>query len=296
MTSPLNTLDDTRDRLDARSDVGAVTLKVADLDGMIHYYTDAVGLGVIAQQGSSAVLGRGGRPAVILEHAPALRHAPEGAAGLFHTAIVFETRADLAAAVHKVATAYPGRFVGSSDHLVSEAFYFDDPEGNGVELYFDRPRETWAWDGDRVRMDTVFLDPNAYLRENLTASALAAPAGEHDAGVGHVHLKVGDVATARAFYTGVVGFDLTATIGTTAAFFSVGGYHHHIAANTWSSRGATGREPSLGLGEIDLVLPDRDAVGALRERLASHGVAQHDDGRTVTFEDPWRNALRVTAG
>ncbi len=288
----MSTAMDTLDRLDARSDVGAVTLKVGNLDSQIRYYTEGVGLDVIAQAGPSAVLGRNGAPTMILEHAPALRHAPDGAAGLFHTAILFSSRADLAAAVQRVATWSAGRFLGASDHLVSEAFYFDDPEGNGVELYFDRPRETWRWDGDRVAMDTVFLDPRRYLQLHLADPAI--PSGE--AKVGHVHLKVGDVATAREFYAGVVGFDVTATIGNSAVFFSVGGYHHHLAANTWNSRGATGREPSLGLGEIDLTVPDEEAVGALRERLTSSSVPWYDDGRTLTFEDPWNNALRITAG
>ncbi|WP_309081349.1 VOC family protein [Zhihengliuella sp.] len=278
------------DRLDARSTVGTVTLKVADLDAQIRYYTEGVGLAVLEQHGPTAVLGRPGRPAVVLEHSPALRHAPAGSAGLFHTAILFESRADLARAVASVARRYPGRFSGAADHLVSEAFYFDDPEGNGVELYFDRPRESWEWDGTRVRMATNYLDPQQYVAHHLRQDA--PPAG---ASVGHVHLKVGDVGTARDFYESVVGFDVTATAGAHAVFFSVGGYHHHLAANTWTSRGALGRTPALGLGEIDLVLPDRQAMGALAERLAARGVEVHDDGRTLTFEDPWRNALRVTA-
>ncbi|MCO1338643.1 glyoxalase [Kocuria polaris] len=286
----MSTAMDTLDRLDAGSDVGTVTLKVGNLDAQIRYYTEGVGLDVIDQTGPSAILGRHGVPALILEHAPSLRHAPDGAAGLFHTALLFASRADLAAAVQRVASWPAGRFLGASDHLVSEAFYFDDPEGNGVELYFDRPRETWRWDGDRVAMDTVYLDPRRYLQRHL-----AEPSGG-GAKVGHVHLKVGDVATARNFYAGVVGFDVTATIGNSAVFFSVGGYHHHLAANTWNSRGATGREPSLGLGEIDLTVPDAAAMGALRERLTSRSVLWYDDGRTLTFEDPWNNALRITAG
>jgi catechol 2,3-dioxygenase len=112
--------------------------------------------------------------------------------------------------------------------------------------------------------------------------------------VGHVHLKVGDTGVARDFYEGVVGFDVTTTLGNQAVFFSVGGYHHHLAANTWDSRGALVRTPSLGLGEIDLVLPSDDALGSLQSRLTGRGIASQHDGRTLTFEDPWANALRVT--
>lgn len=284
----------TQDKLDARSDVGAVTLNVADLDAMIRYYQAGIGLTVLAQQGDSAILGRHGVPSLILQQSPALKHAASGSAGLYHTAIVFHSRADLAASVYSLARKYPQQFTGSADHTVSEAFYFDDPEGNGVELYFDRPRETWTWTGTTISMGTVYLDPNTYLQEHLTEAGLNDPVGtDQAASVGHVHLKVGDVATARDFYEGVVGFDVTTTLGDQAIFFSVGGYHHHLAANTWESRGAMYRTPALGLGEIDLILPDDAALGSLRERLVRRGVAQQDDGRTLLFEDPWRNALRV---
>lgn len=284
----------TQGRLDARSDVGAVTLKVADLDAMIRYYRDGVGLSVLAQQGASAVLGRHGVPSLILEQSPALKHASAGSAGLYHTAILFESRADLAASVYSVARKYPQQFTGSADHLVSEAFYFDDPEGNGVELYFDRPREGWTWENGAITMGSSYLDPNGYVQEHLTEAGLDNPVGTNQgAAVGHVHLKVGDTATARDFYEGVVGFDVTTSFGDQAIFFSVGGYHHHLAANTWESRGAMFRTPALGLGEIDLILPDDAALGSLRERLSARGVAQQDDGRTLLFEDPWRNALRV---
>lgn len=284
-----------QDKLDARSDVGTVTLKVSDLDNMIRFYSEGVGLAVMAQEGSSAILGRHGVPSVILEHAPALRHAASGSAGLFHTAVLFDSRADLAASVYSVARKYPQQFTGSADHFVSEAFYFDDPEGNGVELYFDRPRDTWTWTDGQVSMGTVYLDPNGYIESNITEAGLSNAVGtDQAASVGHVHLKVGDTKTARDFYEGVVGFDVTTTLGDQAIFFSVGGYHHHLAANTWESRGAMFRTPSLGLGEVDLVLPNDDAVGSLRERLTARGIQQHHDGRTLTFEDPWKNALRVT--
>ena len=288
----------TTDGLDSRSDVGAVTLHVADLDAQLRFYTEGVGLSVLAAEGDSAVLGRGTEPIVILQHSPQLRHAAAHSAGLFHTAILFDSQQALAKSVASVATHYPRAFTGSADHLVSEAFYFDDLEGNGVELYVDRPRSAWTWNNGLVHMDSLYLDPNAYLAQHLPQDGAAelngGAAGAKDATLGHVHLKVGSTETARAFYEGVVGFDVSSKLGNQAIFFSVGGYHHHLAANTWDSRGALVRTPSLGLGEIDLVLPTTDAMGALRERLTAHGVAQQDDGRTLTFEDPWRNALRIT--
>jgi catechol 2,3-dioxygenase len=271
--------------------MGAVTLLVADLDAMTRYYRDAVTLQVLGSEGDTVTLGRAGRPVVILRHEPGLRHAPSGSAGLYHTAILFESQAALAAALYSVARRASGTFTGSADHLVSQAFYFTDPEGNGVELYWDRARTEWSWVHGQVEMATEFLDPNAYLREHLTEEALAGATAADAASVGHVHLSVGDVATARAFYVDALGFDQTAALGNTALFVSAGGYHHHMAMNVWESRGAGPRMPALGLGRIDLALPDADALGALHERLRDHGFAVRDDGRMLAVDDPWNNLL-----
>ncbi|MBO0983377.1 VOC family protein [Rathayibacter sp. SD072] len=274
--------------------MGAVTLRVADLDGMVAYYRDAVTLDVLSQDGSVAVLGRGGTAAVILQHAPELRHAGPRTAGLFHTAILFESEAALAAAVYSVATRHPGSFTGSSDHLVSKAFYFDDPEHNGVELYWDRDRTQWSWMHGRIEMGTVFLDPNTFLQEHLTEQSIAQPR-LGGASVGHVHLSVGDVATAKEFYVDRLGFETTIAYGGQALFVSAGGYHHHMAMNTWNSLGAGRRQLALGLGQVEIVVPGADDVGALEERLRHARIATQDDGRTLGFEDPWANAIRVTA-
>jgi len=233
-------------------------------------------------------------PIVILKHEPSLRHAPQGSAGLFHTAILFESQTALAAALYSVARLAPGTFTGSADHLVSQAFYFTDPEGNGVELYWDRARTQWSWTHGQVEMDTLFLDPNAFLREHLTPEALEGSTAAEAASVGHVHLSVGDVATARAFYVDALGFDATLEMPGSALFVSAGGYHHHMAMNVWNSRGAGPRMPALGLGRIDLALPDADALGALHERLRDHGFAVRDDGRTLSVDDPWNNLLQAT--
>lgn len=284
----------TSGRIAADTAMGAVTLLVGDLDLMTRYYRDAVTLQVLAAEGDTVTLGRAGRPIVVLRHEAALRHAAAGSAGLYHTAILFETQAALAAALYSVARHAPGTFTGSADHLVSQAFYFTDPEGNGVELYRDRARTTWSWTHGQVEMATLFLDPNAFLREHLTPEAAEGATTAAPAAVGHVHLSVGDVATARAFYVDALGFDTTATLGNTALFVSAGGYHHHMAMNVWDSRGAGPRMPGLGLGRIDLTLPHADALGALHERLRDHGFAVRDDGRVLSFDDPWRNALHAS--
>jgi catechol 2,3-dioxygenase len=141
--------------LPADTAMGPVTLKVGDLDAMTRYYRDAVALTVIEEAGPRATLGRGTTPVVVLEHAPELKHASPQDAGLFHTAILFDSEAALAAAVYSVARQYPNTFTGSSDHLVSKAFYFTDPEGNGVELYWDRERSAWSWVHGTIEMSTL---------------------------------------------------------------------------------------------------------------------------------------------
>lgn len=279
--------------LAAASGVGPVTLRVAQLDRMTDYYHRGVGLDVLDQRGDRVILGSAGSPIITLEHTPLLKHAPSGAAGLFHTAIVFGQQSELASSVYSLARNFQGSFTGSSDHLVSEALYFDDPEGNGVELYWDRPQEEWSWTENRVAMDTIYLDPNAFLQEHLTDTGLVGPEAL-TAEVGHVHLKVGDVATAREFYVDTVGFDVTAEYGEQALFVSAGGYHHHLGMNTWQSRGARDRSPALGLGEVTLTVPTLEDRGALAERLASRKIAVRDSGDVLTFEDPWRNEIRVT--
>ena len=278
--------------LAADTSMGPVTLRVGNLDAMTAYYRDAVALRVLDESADTVVLGRGATPVVILKHAPELRHASPRDAGLFHTAILFDTEEALAASVYSVAQKYPNTFTGSSDHLVSKAFYFTDPEGNGVELYWDRERSSWSWAHGTIEMGTVYLDPNAFLQQNLTEASVTDPV-IGGAQVGHVHLQVGDVASAREFYVERLGFEETATYGPSALFVSAGGYHHHMAMNTWNSAGAGPRLPALGLAQIDITVPGADDIGALTERMRHFGVETRDDGQTVSFDDPWANLIRV---
>ena len=282
----------------------AVTLYVRDLDAMTAYYRDVVSLDLldvpapIEHQGdkraASVTLGRGGTPVVVLRHTPDLPPPSRGEAGLFHTAILFDTQAALAAAVANVARKAPQSFTGSADHLVSEAFYFTDPEGNGIELYWDRARSDWRHQNGHVVMDTLRLDPNAFLTEHLTESGLENPIAAGETTIGHVHLQVGDIPTAKKFYVDALGFEVMATFQG-ALFVAAGGYHHHMAMNTWNSAGAGPRAATIGLGEVGIQVPTADDVTALRSRLDFHGFTQRDDGQTLAFEDPWRNLVRVTA-
>ncbi|QYH35126.1 VOC family protein [Salinibacterium sp. M195] len=273
--------------------MGAVTLSVANLDALTAYYRDAVALTVLSETPDTVVLGRGTTAVVILKHSPALKHASPRDAGLFHTAILFDTEEALAASVYSVATRYPKTFTGSADHLVSKAFYFTDPEGNGVELYWDRDRTQWSWTHGAVEMATLFLDPNGFLQENLTEAAVEQPV-IGGARVGHVHLQVGDVKTAREFYVNQLGFEATTEIPGSAVFVSAGGYHHHMAMNTWNSSGAGPRLPALGLAQVDIAVPSADDLGALGERMTHHGIPLRNDGETLSFDDPWSNTIRVS--
>jgi catechol 2,3-dioxygenase len=282
------------DLLAADTAMGAVTLRVADLDAMTAYYRDGVGLQVLSADGPVVTLGRGTTAVMVLEHAPELTHASPRDAGLFHTAILFDTEEALAAAVYSVAQHYPHNFTGSSDHLVSKAFYFNDVENNGVELYWDRDRSDWSWVHGSIEMGTVYLDPNAFLQQHLTEESVANPV-IGAARVGHVHLQVGDVASAREFYVNRLGFESTIEIPNQALFVSAGGYHHHMAMNTWNSKGAGPRQIALGLGRVDIEVPSSDDVGALSERMRHFGVQTRDDGQTVAVDDPWGNLIRVQA-
>lgn len=269
--------------------MGAVTLWVANLDTMITYYREGVGLDLITHEGDRAVLGYGSQPLVILEHKNGMKYASPHEAGLFHTAILFPSEAALARAVHSVATKYPGTFTGSADHLVSKAFYFNDPENNGVELYWDRDRSEWSWTHGSVEMDTIFLDPNEFLRHNLTEEEIAL-----DKKVGHVHLSVGSIPAAEEFYVKMLGFAKTLNWGGQALFVSAGGYHHHMAMNTWRSKGAGRRQLALGLGNVQIKVDSDDHLLEARERLQFHQLNPVMEPSSLTVDDPWGNSITLS--
>ncbi|WP_147106658.1 VOC family protein [Nesterenkonia populi] len=277
--------------------MGAVTLRVGDLDRMSAYYSEAFAMEPVHDRTLGRevhrVLGRGHAPMVRLIHTPDLPGTDPHQAGLFHTAFLFDDAPSLAATVYRAHQAPGGAFVGCSDHLVSEAFYFTDPEGNGVELYTDRPRQQWAHDGDQIRMANTYLDPEAYLQAHLSRTAVES-GSELPGSVGHVHLQVGDLPAARAFYIDALGFEITNTGYPGALFASAGGYHHHIAMNTWNSRGAGPRAARLGLGSVAVTVPDQEDIAALQARLSARSIPFTSDARTVTAHDPWGTLVTVS--
>lgn len=232
---------------------------------------------------------------VVLRENRLLPLRAEGSAGLFHTAILFQNPRELAAAIIRIARHTPQLFTGTGDHHVSQAFYLDDPEGNGVELYIDRPRDHWQWRNNQIHMTTEYIDPHSFIAENMPGVSEQAREGGNNITLGHVHLQVGDVRTAHRFYVETLGFEATARMGNSALFVSAGGYHHHMAMNTWGSGGAGFRSPSLGLGRVDILVPDRSETEAVAARLAHAGFTVRDDGRTIETNDPWGNLVRLTA-
>src|SRR3954449_4250351 len=274
--------------------MGAVRLTVGDLDGVRDFYRDAIGLSELDRADGVVRLGTNGEPLVELTGNPDAPPRPRGTSGLFHLAILVPTRADLARALQRVAES-GWRLSGASDHLVSEALYLSDPEGNGIELYRDRPREEWPVRDGVLQMDTLPVDLDGVLGELRRDDAEApVPAGTQ---MGHVHLNVGDLTAAEAFYSGALGFDVTVRGYPGALFVSAGGYHHHLGLNTWAGEGAPPPPPgSRGLREFEVVLPDEAALAAEEDRLREAGFEPSREGDRVLAADPSGNRIVLTAG
>jgi catechol 2,3-dioxygenase len=275
--------------------VGPVRLAVADPERAQTFYERAIGLRPLEQRDSAVRLGpEGGPPVVELAAKPDAPPRPGGTTGLFHQAILFPTRPDLAQALHRVIDA-DWRLTGASDHLVSEALYLNDPEGNGIELYRDRPRDEWRHHGGELQMATLPLDLQDLVEELHGAEVQAggAPAGTR---IGHVHLNVGDLAAAEAFYSGALGFDVTVRGYPGALFLSAGGYHHHIGLNTWAGEGAPPPPPgSRGLRWFEIELPSTADVDAAADRLEQAGFEPIRERDSVAAVDPSGNRVRLAA-
>ncbi len=269
--------------------IGALALKVRDLDRLATFYQQAIGLALLERTQNGATLGAGATALLHLERAPGAKPDNTLEAGLYHTAFLMPTRADLARwFLHVARSKVP--LTGASDHAVSEAFYLDDPEGNGIEVYSDRPAESWQWTGNDLRITTDPLDIEDILRE--TPSDAAFPGAPDGLRIGHVHLRVGDVVQAEAFYRDAIGLDVTRRRNG-ASFMSSGRYHHHVAVNVWHTAGAGKRDDErAGLSWFELEAAERAALARVKQALAEHGLPLAQTSRGFETVDPWGTRLR----
>jgi catechol 2,3-dioxygenase len=260
--------------IDPATALGSVSLTVSDAPRVRAFYEDVLGLAArVPDPGRVVLTDAGGHELVALgEDRDAPPFDPSGN-GLFHLALLVPDRPELARSLLRIASArWP--LTGASDHLVSEALYLRDPEGNGIEIYRDRPRTQWPTDEHgAIQMATLALDLDGLLGELDPGADPTRPVAEGTR-MGHVHLQVGDIDAAERFYCDVLGFDATVRGYPGALFASAGGYHHHIGLNTWRSRGAPPVAPGRGgLRAFEVLLPDDQSLSDVLERLRSAGLA-----------------------
>jgi catechol 2,3-dioxygenase len=277
--------------------LGTVTLAVADRARSLAFYREFLGLTLLDEgiwQGEPALtLGAGDRAVLRLVVRPGVGRLPRNVTGLYHAAILLPDRVALARIIVRLAEArYP---FGASDHAVSEALYLEDPDGNGLEIYWDRPVEEWSWRAGQIQMTTLPLDLESVVSELSDDEPrwAAMPPGTT---LGHLHLRVGDAEAAERFYADVLGFDIVASFPG-ARFMSVAGYHHHLGVNSWeSANGQPRSDDTAGLVEWEIVLPDSDALESVASRLAAAGVTTdaRADGSLDVF-DPWATRLVLRA-
>lgn len=270
--------------------IGAVRLKVRDLGAVSAFYQSVLGLRLVVSGDDRITLGSGGTPLLELVGDPKLAPLDPRQAGLFHTAFLMPARADLARWVaHVVEARVP--LQGASDHIVSEALYLADPEGNGIEVYADRPVSDWLGESGEIRMSTDPLD----LQDLLRSAEGTEWSGFPEAGsVGHVHLQVGDTADADRFYRDVLGLDIAARYPG-ASFYGSGGYHHQLAGNVWNSRRASTRpEGMAGLEAVEILVRDAMNITAIAARADSAGIASTRNADGLTLRDPWGTAITLT--
>lgn len=274
--------------------VGTAALRVRDIERVTNYYRDVIGLTVLARGAASVTLGTGEGALLTLEPRPDAALELPTAAGLFHIAFLMPSRRDLARwLVHVARNQTP--LTGFADHSVSEAVYLDDPEGNGIEVYADRPSELWRWEDGRVVMGTRRLDVDDIL--SLTDTRASDYAGAPDGlRIGHVHLRVGDVDAGDRFYRDLLGLAPTSRRDT-ASFLSSGSYHHHLALNTWNSAGAGRRDDGrTGLAWFSLMTDKPELMTAQADRLTAAGIATTALSGGFESLDPWGTRVRLLQG
>ncbi|MDZ4768238.1 MAG: VOC family protein [Chloroflexota bacterium] len=279
----------TTTRLDPATRLGYVHLTISDMARSLMFYQLIVGLRLLLADGDNATLGAGDKPLLKLTERRGARRAP-GTTGLFHLAILVPSRFDLSRSIYHLMEA--NIKVGGGDHGVSEAIYFDDPDGNGIEIYRDRPRDGWSYTDASIDMGTEALDFNGILSE--LGEAPPTWTGLHSRTMlGHVHLHVAHLDESEAFYRDVIGMDVMTRFGGSASFLSAGGYHHHVGINVWAGVGAPMPPPeSVGLRYFTVRLADADERDRLIARLESAGAGYNLTTDGLIVRDPAGNTIR----
>lgn len=282
-------------QIDPQTTIGSVALTVSNLAESLSFYQERIGLKLRGQDGDVAYLGTAERELLVL-HENRNAHPVKARAGLYHFALLVPSRLELAKMLtHLAETRTP--LQGLSDHLVSEAIYLADPDGNGIEIYRDRPRAEWRTKDGALQMDTIAMDVDGVLAELAhRPSAWHRPSvwsGLDEATVmGHIHLHVADLARDEAFYKDVLGFDLIMRYGTAVSFLSAGGYHHHIGMNTWSRAGAIAPPPdATGLRWVTIQLPTPAALQAVVDNIRAMGVFVEERADGIFLRDPSQNGI-----
>jgi catechol 2,3-dioxygenase len=272
--------------------IGTVRLKVRDLDVVSNYYAALLGLTEMSKSNREVVLGTGRTPLLALDGGGDSQPNDHRQAGLFHTAFLMPTRGDLARWLGHVRDEGV-RLQGASDHIVSEALYLADPEGNGIEVYADRPLAQWLDGAGHIQMSTDPLN----IQDLLAAGGDAVWNGFPEQGsIGHVHLQVGDTAEADRFYQDVLGMVSTVDYPG-ASFYGSGGYHHQLAGNIWNSRGA-GRRPSgmAGLDGVEILVKEPAEIARIVAKAEAAGIEPVVAEGGTTLRDPWGTALTLKDG
>ncbi len=275
--------------------IGMIGLNVANLVRSIQFYTEVLGFSVIQQAGQVVLLGPiDSQPLLALRERPGAQPKPREATGLYHFAVLLPSRADLGRAVQRL-NEFDHPIREFEDHLVSESVYLADPDGNGIELYRDRPRDQWPTKDGRVTMGSLPIDVPQLLADGASDGRawVGLPSGTK---IGHIHLQVADIPQAEAFYCGVLGFDLIVAMDT-ALFVSAGGYHHHLGMNVWYSQaGPLPPDDAAGLLAATIQFADADARAAVVDRLEQAGIPTTPNQDTIVVHDPWRNLLLLVVG
>lgn len=278
-------------RIHPDTSIGSVRLTVSDLSRSTRFYEQAMGLRATeGDNGTVALTAGGGRVLVELHGDLSARALDPRAPGMFHMAILMPDRAALARALVRLgAAAWP--LSGASDHLVSEALYLADPDGNGIEIYRDRPRDEWPQRDGSLAMATLPLDLRDVLGE-LNGTTEVEPLAPTGTTMGHVHLQVSDLTETEDFYAGVLGFDVMVRAYPGALFVSAGGYHHHIGLNTWHSAGAQPVQPGgIGMSSFEVLLPTPDELNTVVERIRGAGITAEADTGGYLVRDPSGNGI-----